>query len=274
MTEGPTPPPSSASVDLHEAYLSACRVWPALTVSEDAFTSFTSAADPDGARYFASDLLLACACAAGDAGACQVFAAQFLKPTVSHLTGRGFTHDVAEEVCQSLGEKMLSGDHPRIRTYSGSGGLAAWVRVVAYRQALDAARSLTSEKTNKTELANELAVGISSQDPELALLRTDCAAVMRAALEDAIGKLEAREKTLLRLYYVGGLSIDRIAVVFRVHRATVSRQIGDVRDKLIKSISRHLREIPGMSESDRRSMNALARSQMSFELDELLRSVQ
>lgn len=200
--------------------------------------------------------------------------AQYVAPVAAYLVRRGFRPDVADEVRQVLSEKMFSGPNPRIRSYAGSGDLANWMRLSAHRLALDHLRVARAELTTRDGLAGELAAGITNkQDPEMMMLRSDCAAILRNALEAAIGDLKPRQKTILRLYYVNGLSIDRLATIFRVHRTTAARQIATIREQILQQISHALREAPGLSASDQQSMDALGRSQISFELETLLRSV-
>ncbi|MFO0636492.1 MAG: hypothetical protein U0168_26990 [Nannocystaceae bacterium] len=44
-----------------------------------------------------------------------------------------------------------------------------------------------------------------------------------AALRAAVAGLDARGRTLLRLHYVDGLGIDRIAPLFGVHRSSIAQ---------------------------------------------------
>jgi DNA-directed RNA polymerase specialized sigma24 family protein len=48
-------------------------------------------------------------------------------------------------------------------------------------------------------------------------------------VDGAIAALDAEERTLLRLHYLDGLNIERIAVVFNVSRATIGRRVIAVR---------------------------------------------
>lgn len=67
---------------------------------------------------------------------------------------------------------------------------------------------------------------------------------MKHAIEDAAAELAPRDRALLRLHLVERASIDDIAALYRVHRATVARWIQSAREivesELTLSLSRVL----------------------------------
>jgi RNA polymerase sigma-70 factor (ECF subfamily) len=245
--------------------------WPDISVDGDRFVSFVGRAGVETEAYPA-DLYLACACDDGDQIACKIVIERYLRPIVPHLTRRGFPQDVAEEVCQTVSERLLSGPRRRIRSYAAHVDLNTWVRIISYRAAVDMVRARKLQIATEDLLWNEAMVGAVSPDPETVLMRADAGALMHAAIERAFASLTPRERTLLRHYYVSRLSIDRLAVIFHLHRATVARQIADVRERIIKRMNEYLRTVPGLDKRDRRSFDDLARSQVDLDLEELLRS--
>ncbi len=54
-------------------------------------------------------------------------------------------------------------------------------------------------------------------------LRERYAAELGRAISDAMAALTARQRTLLRLAYVDGLSVDVLGRMYAVHRATAAR---------------------------------------------------
>jgi RNA polymerase sigma-70 factor, ECF subfamily len=60
-------------------------------------------------------------------------------------------------------------------------------------------------------------------------------AALREAFRAAVGGLDARERTLLRLSLRDRLGVDQIGALYRVHRSTAARWLQAVRDKLSAS---------------------------------------
>jgi RNA polymerase sigma-70 factor (ECF subfamily) len=267
MTEVLTP-----TDEIQRAFELGRRQWPKVSVDSRRFDSFVARACAPELERHAADLYLACGSAAGDRSACTIVVDRYLSSISDHLCRRGFSTDVAEEVSQTLAERLLTGENPRIGSYSGQVDLGAWIKVVAYRAAIDLVRANQADSGAKDRLTNELTVDPAPADPETVLMRADAGVLMRAAIEQATAALEPRERTLLRLYYVGGLSIDRLATMFHVHRATIARQIAEIRETVLKGVSTHLRKVNGLSASQRESFDALARSHVDLDLEDLLRS--
>jgi RNA polymerase sigma-70 factor, ECF subfamily len=79
-----------------------------------------------------------------------------------------------------------------------------------------------------TEAVLELAVELS--DPDLA--KRQIRHELRLALREAVAALSERERTVLRLNFLEGLTIDDIGQLYRVHRATVARWIAAARESV------------------------------------------
>src|SRR5262249_564583 len=125
---------------------------------------------------------------------------------------------------------------PRLGLYAGRGPLRAWVGVAAARTALMLRRSQQRTRevsADEDDWAGALAT-ISTNNPELELLKRQYAAAFGVALRDAVGGLEPRQRTVLRMSFVDGLSIDEIGAVYAVHRATAARWIQRACDTLFE----------------------------------------
>jgi RNA polymerase sigma-70 factor len=146
-----------------------------------------------------------------------------------------------EELMQSLRVKLFvaTADAPaRIASYSGVGFLQNWLRVLATRTFLDAARQLERRgATGLPEAGHEddaplLALVVEPTDAIGARDRARVYAAIRTAFAASVAALEPRERTFLRLATVDGLTLEQIAAAYRVGRATVARVLAAGRARL------------------------------------------
>ncbi len=186
---------------------------------------------PHDARHaHAADLYLAAACASGDAAAIAAFEAE-LVPVIRQAVRRLHDSD-HDEVVQIVRERVLVapvGGAPRIAEYSGQGPLRAWVRIAAMRLALNALRAgrrwiLVGDVKLFETIAAEHGDGRSAERYREAA--TD-------ALRAAFTTLSPRDRNLLRMHHLHGLSVDELAPALGVHRATVARWIAAAREQLL-----------------------------------------
>src|SRR5262249_24097690 len=122
------------------------------------------------ARHFdggtrAADLYLAVACAARVPGAVDAFEHTHVRRVGTYLARKRPSAAFVDEVQQVVREKLFVGKDgapPKIAEYSGQGGLAGWVRVIALRVAIDlSTRDAPVEESGQT--ADQPATG----DPEV-----------------------------------------------------------------------------------------------------------
>ena len=119
----------------------------------------------------------------------------------------------------------------KIAEYRGASSLDAWLRVIATREFID----LTRRKDRPREAAaddDELAGVLAPGDLQLEVIKAEHRQVVVDAMLDAVRSLDAAERHLLRQHLVAGLSIDQLAEMLHVHRATVARRISRARDLL------------------------------------------
>jgi RNA polymerase sigma-70 factor, ECF subfamily len=234
---GVTPEPS----EIADAIVRARASWPKLTVDDETLRGWLLARTDERtplARMHVGDLLLACACARGDAAALAAFHSVFaaeLGTVFARSRARGT--DVSD-LRQLLDVHLfLTQDDrpPRISEYRGAGSLRTWLRVVATRITLNAGR-------RKSAHDGELTAQIEQQlgdaaDLELDWLREHYRSAFREALTSALAELDPADRSLLRMTVVHGLSATGVASVFRVHRATAKRWIAKTR-KLVHDTTR------------------------------------
>ena len=188
-------------------------------------------AEPRGA-----ELALVAACLAGDVTALAEFERSFSDCLQLGAARVRSDPEFVAEVVQSLRVELFTGAEPRAGSFTARGPLAAWLKVVATRAALDKLRSDRRWQLRSRE-APAPAAG-SSTGIEGRIDRQRHGEHFTSALRAALDSLDARDRNLLRLRYVSGLSIDGIGLAYSVHRATVARWIASA----VEHVGRALRE--------------------------------
>lgn len=220
-----------------------------LAVFAEAVAAATEAGAP---TIEANDLYLALACLAGDGRALAVFERDVMAAVVPSVVRACKDSDTSpEDVVQATREKLLVSDEPKLAQYLGRGSLVGWVRVVAVREALqDRRRSRRRRARDDADLfANE-----ESPSVDVELLRRRFGAAFRLAVKEALARLTAEQRTLLRLHTHEGLTIDQLAPLLGVHRATAARRLERARADALAHTRALLRESQGLSESEARSL--------------------
>jgi RNA polymerase sigma-70 factor (ECF subfamily) len=191
-------------------------------------------------RLVPADLYLACACEAKDPVALDHFG-RVLHAAVPVAVGRlDSSRAFLDEVEQHLWERMLvagSRGPARLQKYGGLAPLQEWLKAAAYRAAVDLLRAQGPDRPMDEPPAELVALGA---DPELTYLKAHYQAHFRSAFEQALRTLAARERTVLRLNLVQGLNIERIGIMYGVHRASVARWIAAGRAQLLEKTREQL----------------------------------
>ncbi len=243
--------------------------WPAITLERDQLAAFLTSATE--VSRFPSDLYLAAACLAGDREALAVFERDVLTSARGAVRSINGNDAFIDEALQRVRTRLLVGDGvPRIGEYAGRGPLRAWVGIAAVRTALMMLRS--------TKRAGEVSVDewtgaltlISTNNPELELLKRQYAVAFAAALRDAVATLSPRLLAALRMSFVDALSIDEIGAVYAVHRATAARWIQRACDDVFARTRELLAERLALSGTELDRMTALVQSQLDVSLSQLL----
>jgi RNA polymerase sigma-70 factor, ECF subfamily len=280
--------PGALEAVLATAFLAATMRWPDVALPPESFARHLARAAGAGAgdplaalvRVHAVDLYLAAACAEGVPGAVARFEAQHLAGLGAALAGavRVSAAEV-DELRQRLRIKLLVGEPERARpplvaTYAARGPLAAWVRVAAVREALSLVRDEGIGARASLRAAREAdgSGAARAADPELAVMKGRYRRDFEAAFAGALRGIPDRERALLRLHTLGGLSLEKIGAIYAVDRSTVSRWLADARRALLDGTERGLRESLGLAPPEVESIARLLASQLEIDLPELLRT--
>src|SRR5262249_492438 len=101
-------------------------------------------------------------------------------------------------------------------------------------------------------------------------LRQAHAEAFNGAVAHALQALATRERNLLRQHYLDGLTIDALGKLYRVHRATVARQIAAAREKVLDEVKRTL--ATRMSPSELESFLRMTRRDLGLQISTYLRA--
>ncbi len=228
-------------------------------------------ADLSGVHWV--ELVLAWACGQGRPTALKIFEAEFISRTDAVL--RRLDSDLAfvDEAQQRLRARLLvsAGEGPpRVAAYAGRGPLIGWVRVAASRVGLGLLRE-TKRSEKRDELLWADAVLFPGGAPtDLEYLKQRYASALSDGLKQACAQLEDRERAVLRMYFVEGLNIDKIGVVYGVHRATVARWIGKTKAALTERMHEVMVAQAAIPREELQSIDRLVRSQLEISLGGLL----
>jgi RNA polymerase sigma-70 factor (ECF subfamily) len=243
------------------------RAWPTLTVDDDAFiedlAARLSASEriADAVRQIcAEDLYLACACRRRDPKALEEFERRVLPEARAALLSRRETREATEEALQVLRQRLfVDGEAAaKIGEYSGRGPLIAFVRMAAVRVWLNSKRGRAQAPAD--ELDSRLAA--PATPPELSYIKARYRDDFKAAFETAFATLSPRERTLLRLNLLDGLSTSKLARVYRADASTVRRWLADARKRLLDETRKALAARLHASERELESMMGLLVTQL------------
>jgi RNA polymerase sigma-70 factor (ECF subfamily) len=276
-----SPPASPAAVPqplLLEIVRAAREAWPGVDLAPALFLPYLSERMPAEEtaeralpQMCTSDLYLACACARGDERALAVFEDRCLSVVDSALPRLGVSADGVAEVKQHLRQSLLVADQgpPRIEQFAGRGDLRSWVRVIAVREALAMRRQRERDRPLDDQwLAEALLPGA---DPELEQLKNVYRSEFKKAFDLALLQLDDRGRTLLRQQFIDRLTIDELATLYRVHRATISRWLERARLRVVDRTRAHLRRHFGVQPHELDSILRLIRSQLHVSIGGLVR---
>jgi RNA polymerase sigma-70 factor (ECF subfamily) len=218
---------------------------------------------------FGAEIYLGLACAAGSRMAVAVLEREFLTNVEHVVARRRLPAHAVDDVRQTVRERLLGGDPPYLATAVGHGSLAGLVAVIATRAALDWLRAKNRAGAHLDETPADL---VASSDPERELLRARFASDVKAAFEAAVKELEPRDRTMLRFHLVEGLTIDDVAQLYQIHRATAARQIEQARERVASGVRKSLERATGIRAGELRELTELVTSQLDLSMSRVLAS--
>ncbi|MEO8699271.1 MAG: sigma-70 family RNA polymerase sigma factor [Kofleriaceae bacterium] len=258
--------------------------WPEAPIDDAAFAAtlaarLATAKDLDAAlgRLRVDDLFLAQWCASGQPHAIAAFEHAFGADLDAVLARFRRLATTADELRQLLHIKLFVAGQgrsaPRIADYSGLGFLQNWLRVTALRALVDVARSERARHLEELLADDDFAsVPALGSDVGDRYSQSEIAAAIKAAFARAVAGLAPRQRNFLRHAHVDSLTLDQIAALYRIHRATVARTLAQARSELVDATRRELAGSLGVSEESLESVVRAADSRIDLSLSRVLRA--
>lgn len=263
---------------LSELEAAARAQWPGVRVAIPAFFGHVGRHLPEKKALVAlgelhgPDLYLAFACAMHDPHAMSELERVVLPPLVPAVARVADDASQVEDIMQNLMTRLFTEDgsgEPKILQYSGKGPLGAWLRVAAVRTALSSRRKRVDEPQPEEQLLARIPES-GGADPEIVHLRAQYASEFEGAFHDTIRQLQPRDRNLLHLHFIDGLTTDQIGLTYGVHGATAARWIGRAREVLFEGTKTLLAERLRLTPSEFQSLMGLLLSQLDVSIRHLL----
>jgi RNA polymerase sigma-70 factor (ECF subfamily) len=224
---------------LARAIASAEARWPSVRVSHDDFARYLGARIDPGespldqlASRQLDDLYLAFGCSIANAAAVTAFDDAILRVLPRVLRRRDLDDAHLEDTRQQVATKLLAATPPAIAQYAGRGSLRGWVRVIAVRES----GRLLGTKQHEKPVADDALFDAVAQGvvPSQSLLKDAYRKSFKQAFEESLAALSIHDRLLIKQHFLDGLSIDRLAALHDVHRATAARWIAKLVERLLE----------------------------------------
>lgn len=220
-----------------------------------------------------TDLYLACACLNEVGDALRRFDKAIIQRVPAFVSNLRLPPSFVEDVQQEVRRKLLVGEgerQPGLSAYAGRGELANWVRAAAVRAAISMRRNKNEQNERDDGSMAERMAGVSA-DPVVESMKRKYGAEFKAALEQSIGALSSEHRSLLRLYYVDGVTTGQLGAMFSINQSSISRRLIGIREELLRETKRRLRDSLRLSESALDELSALVQSQLDLSLSRILK---
>jgi RNA polymerase sigma factor (sigma-70 family) len=185
------------------------------------------------ARAALEDLVLACACEAGDVGSWDTLDQLYRDRLVGFGIRRGISGADADGIVSDVFGDLYApppsgGARTLLGTFDASGSLFGWLSIVVLRRIAGAARSRRGQSLDALEEAADVETtprpGIPSPPPPpLVLVEAESTARFAAAFAEAFERLTGQERLALVAKHRDGLTQRRIGDLLGVGEARVSR---------------------------------------------------
>ncbi|MBE2250761.1 MAG: sigma-70 family RNA polymerase sigma factor [Myxococcus sp.] len=178
----------------------------------------------------------------------------------------------ASELAQRVRTRLLvapKGKEARLSTYDGRGRLKSWLATATKLELLQATRGMGQAPTDDLEALSHLAG--DQRSPEAHARSKKDARLVSEALRHALAQLAPKERTLLRMRFVDGVSTEELGRLFQVHRTTAQRWIEAAQATIMAAMRAQLAEKARLARGDVDSLvNEVAQS-ISLHLSQVLR---
>lgn len=217
------------------------------------------------------DLFLACACGEGDNEALAAFQRRFAPEVALALRQVPAASTMSDEIVQRVFTQLLFPDdegNRGINSYRGQGRLFSWLRVIAVRCAF----AELAKTQRHMPLGDEPILEAMQEGPDLLYLKEVYRSAFRSAFSQTLAELDYEARVLLRHHYVHGLSIDKLSLLHKIHRATAARRLAKSREELLQGTRTRLLGELQISDDELNSIMRLIASQLEASMGALMSS--
>lgn len=186
-------------------------------------------------RVDAEAATLAFACRDGDDAALRRFEATYFHEVEVGASRLRCSTDELDEIRQATREALFGagpGGRPKVLEMTARGDLRALIRLIALRAGISRRRKEGRHATDGDDAV--LALEDLGPTASMALVKAEHRERFAAALQAAIARLDAKSRTLLRMYELDGVDQSALARMHRVDRSTVARWLARARKELLK----------------------------------------
>jgi len=179
-----------------------------------------------------------------------------------------------DEVRQLVRHKLLvaePGKAAKVDDYAGKGKLVGLVKVVAVRTALDLLRK---HKREAPAASYDLArLPTPEKDPELQFIKASYRVEFSNAFEQAVRSLTSRERNMLRMHQLNGVTLEQLAEMYDVHRATVVRWLAKARASILSQTKKNLRTKLKLGPDELDSMMEMLQSRFDVSVERIMQTL-
>jgi RNA polymerase sigma-70 factor (ECF subfamily) len=263
---------AAVAAELTRIYDLGRSAWPAITVDVQRFCEFIAPHVTSSrvlSSLHAADVYLACGCVDGDAAALRAFE-DLVAEVGRKLRRLARDTEVLADAQQRVRQVVVhKGDRqPVLADYSGRGALGGWLRVVLGRELVRLGRR--EGRQPRLDTAEAALIVDGEDDPETAYLKAHYQREFKECFASAMHKLAEHDRRALRYAIVERLSIDDIARLEGVHRATAARDVARARARLTEETRRALQERLAIEPTQLDSILRLVGSQLDVSVRRLL----
>jgi RNA polymerase sigma-70 factor, ECF subfamily len=207
-----------------------------------------------------TDLFLATAAAQGDATALALLDARFFASLGATVRSIDTSAAFLDEVRQELRVYLLvprPDAPPRIADFAARGSLSSWLHVTAARTAISLKRRARAAPADWPE-------ALPAVSPEVAYLRERYRDDLEEAFRESVRELTSRERNILRMHFLDGVPLDRIAAMYGTHRTTLGRWVAQACDDIVARTKKRLGARVNLPAGAMDSIVDLLRSEVDF----------
>lgn len=245
--------------------------FPTVRIARDVFARYLAshAAGAEPSDEGVRELWLACGIRAGNAEAIRAFEERYVRGLDRALARMRLAASEIDELKQLVRQKLLvpgEDGAARVEEYAGRGRLAGLVQVAATREAL----TLLRRAKRDVPLAEDALAAPGAWDPGMEMLKGKTREAFREAFARAVSALEPRQRNLLRLHLLGGVTLEQLAEVYSVHRATIVRWLAGAREAVLSATKAGMRDALAIEGDELESLMGDVQSRLDVSIERLL----